>query len=285
VARSAEVLRALARGYRARMPTIESHGATLHFEIHGATERRARTIAFAHGSGGNALSWWQQVAHFTPSYRVVVYDHRGFGQSLCPPEALDPAHFVADLGAILDAAGVDRAAIVCQSMGGWTGLPFALAHPERTAALVLAGTPGGVATPRIAEDGAGLPQRIAERGFLGMALAPKFPDRDPARAFLYTQIAALNPPATLPAILGKLGAAARIDPARLADLAVPTRVVVGTEDAFFSVDGLREVADAIPGAGFDVLPGAGHSAYFEEPAAFNAILDSFFEEIAWGSTS
>src|SRR4029453_16486889 len=116
------------------------------------------------------------------------------------------------------------------------------------------------------------------------ALATKFLDRDPARAFLYQQIAALNPPATLPAILSKVGSV-RVDPARIADFAVPTRIVVGTDDAFFSVDGLREVADAIPGAGFDVLPGAGHSAYFEEPAAFNAILDSFFEEVAWGSTS
>jgi pimeloyl-ACP methyl ester carboxylesterase len=266
------------------MPTIESQGATLHYEVHGAAGSSARTIVFAHGSGGNALSWWQQIAHFAPRFRVVAFDHRGFGRSLCAPDAIDPMRFVSDLRAIFDAAGVDRAAVVCQSMGGWTGMPFALAHPERTAALVLAGTPGGVATPQIAKDAAGVPQRIAERGFLGMALATSFIQRDPARTFLYQQIAALNPPTTLPVILGKLGTV-RVDPARLADFTVPTRVVVATHDAFFSVDGLREVADAIPGAGFDVLPGAGHSAYFEEPAAFNAVLDSFFEEIAWGSTS
>jgi len=263
------------------MPSIESQGASLHYEVHGSGPR---TIAFAHGSGGNAISWWQQVAHFAPRWRVVVFDHRGFGRSRCAPAALDPALFPTDLAAVLDAAGVRRAAVVCQSMGGWTGLPFALAHPERTAALVLAGTPGGVATPAIARDGAGLPQRIAERGFLGMALGAKFMERDPARTFLYQQIAALNPPETLPAVLGKLGAV-RIDPARLADLAVPTRIVVGTDDAFFSVEGLREVADAIPGAALDVLDGAGHSAYFEEPVAFDALLDAFLEEIAWGSTS
>jgi hypothetical protein len=86
-------------------------------------------------------------------------------------------------------------------------------------------------TPQIAKDAAGVPQRIAERGFLGMALATKFLDRDPARAFLYQQIAALNPPATLPAILSKVGSV-RVDPARIADFAVPTRIVVGTDDAF-----------------------------------------------------
>jgi pimeloyl-ACP methyl ester carboxylesterase len=266
------------------MPTIGVDGATLHYDVHGDADPRRGAVAFVHGSGGNGLSWWQQVPHFAARRRVVTFDHRGFGRSACDPDALDPRHFPADLAAILDAAGVERAALVCQSMGGWTGLPFALAHPERCAGLVLAGTPGGVATPRIAADAAGVPQRMAERGFLGMALAREFPKRDPMRAFLYAQLAALNPPATLPAILPKLGAL-RIDPARAATLRVPVRVVVGTDDAFFSPEGLAEVADGIPGARLDVLPGVGHSAYFEEPDAFNAILDAFFEEIAWASTS
>lgn len=266
------------------MPTLEAPGATLHYEVHGATEPRAPAVAFVHGSGGNGISWWQQVPHFAQRYRVVVFDHRGFGRSRCEPDALDPRHFADDLAAILDAAGIEHAALVCQSMGGWTGLPFALAHPERTAALVLAGTPGGVATPQIAADGALVPQRIAERGFRGMALGKRFLDREPALAFLYEQIGALNPATTLPAILPKLGAL-RIEPARVADLTVPTRLIVGTDDSFFSVEGLREVAAAIPGARLDVLPDVGHSAYFEEPATFNAILDSFFEEIAWASTS
>jgi len=261
------------------MPTIEHAGATLHYEVHGASEGRATAVAFVHGSGGNGISWWRQVPHFAERHRVLVFDHRGFGRSTCAPADLDPAHFAADLEAILDAAGIERAALVCQSMGGWTGMPFALAHPSRTAALVLAGTPGGVATPQIAADGARVPQRIAERGFRGMALGKRFLDREPAMAFLYEQIAALNPPTTLPAILPKLGAL-RIDPARVSDLTVPTRLIVGTDDSFFSVEGLREVAAAIPGARLDVLEDVGHSAYFEEPAAFNAILDSFFEEIA-----
>jgi 3-oxoadipate enol-lactonase len=266
------------------MPLLDVGDAELHYEVHGVARASAPAIAFVHGSGGNALSWWQQVPHFARRFRVLVFDHRGFGRSRCAPEALDPARFAADLAALLDAASIGRAALVCQSMGGWTGLPFALAHPERTAALVLAGTPGGVATPQIAADAASVPQRIAERGFLGMALGRRFLARDPARAFLYEQIAALNPTATLPAILPKLGAL-RVAPSCAAALRVPTRVVVGTDDGFFSVEGLREVVDAIPGARLHVLPDVGHSAYFEEPEAFHAILDSFFEEIAWGSTS
>ena len=263
------------------MPTIEKEGATLYYEVHGA----GPAVVFVHGSGGNALSWWQQIPHFAARHRVVAFDHRGFGRSTCSPAALDPRHFADDLAAILDAAGVVRAALVCQSMGGWTGLPFALAYPERTAALVLAGTPGGVVTTRIQRDSADVPKRAAERGFLGMALATAFLERDPARAFLYERIGSLNPPTTLGAVLPKL-VAQRVDPARLTAFRVPTLLVVGTEDSFFSVEGLREVAAAIPGARLQVLPGAGHSAYFEEPDVFNGLVESFFEEIGpWASSS
>jgi pimeloyl-ACP methyl ester carboxylesterase len=266
------------------MPAIQRDAATLHYEV---TEplapdpavAEAPAVVFAHGSAGNTLSWWQQVPHFAARHRVVVFDHRGFGRSRCAPDALDPRHFADDLTAVLDAAGVARAAVVCQSMGGWTGLAFALSHPDRTAALVLAGTPGGVATPRVADDAAGVPRRSAERGLLGMALAPGFPARDPRRAHLYAQIASLNPPTTLPAVLPRL-AAARVDPARLEGYRVPTLLVAGTEDAFFSVEALREVADAIPGARIEVLAGAGHSAYFEQADAFNRLVESFLREIA-----
>jgi pimeloyl-ACP methyl ester carboxylesterase len=266
------------------MPAVENNGATLYYEEHG-TPRDEPAIVFVHGSGGSALSWWQQLPIFAAQHRVVAFDHRGFFRSTCAPEVLDPLRFAGDLAAILDAAGIERAALVCQSMGGWTGLAFALAHPERTAALVLAGTPGGISTAQIDRDRAEVPKRIAERGFLGMALAREFIRRDPVRSFLYERIGALNPPATLPSVLPKL-AAMRVDAAQLGDFRVPTLVTVGTDDAFFSVAGLREVAGVIPGARFAVLEGAGHSAYFERPEHFNPLVQTFFAETdAWRTSS
>jgi 3-oxoadipate enol-lactonase len=259
------------------MPTVEKDGATLYYEEHGAPGDERPAVVFVHGSGGSSLSWWQQLPVFAARHRVVAFDHRGFGRSQCPVDALDPRLFATDLAAILDAAKVRRAALVCQSMGGWTGLAFALAHPERTAALVLAGTPGGIATPGVDRDRAEVPKRIAERGFLGMALAASFLERDPVRSFLYERIGSLNPPTTLPTVLAKLGGM-RVDAAQVAALRVPTLVLVGTDDAFFSVEGLREVAAVIPGARFTVMPGAGHSAYFEQPERFNPIVEAFFEE-------
>ncbi|MBW2292939.1 MAG: alpha/beta hydrolase, partial [Deltaproteobacteria bacterium] len=118
------------------MPVVETTGAKIYYEVHG----EGPVIVFAHGAGGNRLSWWQQVPIFQQNYRVICFDHRSFGRSSCDEGAFHPKYFADDLQAILDAEQVDRAALVCQSLGGWSGLPLALRAPERVASLVLCDT-------------------------------------------------------------------------------------------------------------------------------------------------
>jgi len=264
------------------MPEVAVEGGTIVWEAHGA----GPPVVLVHGSGGSALSWWRQVPRLARRHRVIVYDVFGFGRSIGDPAARHPRRLPGDLAAVLDAAGVARAALVCQSLGGWTGLPFALAHPERTAALVLSGSPGGVVTPGIARDFAELPARMAARpGLAGMALALDYPAREPALAFLYEQIGARNPPDVIAAYAAGLREVA-IPPERLAGFAVPTLLVAGEHDAFFSPSSLAEVAAAIPGARLHVFPGAGHSPYWETPDAFDAEVLRFLEGVPpWPSSS
>ena len=264
------------------MPRVAVAGGSLHWEAHGA----GPPLVLVHGSGGSALSWWQQVPRYAHRYRVITYDVFGFGRSTGDPAARHPRRLPGDLGAVLDAAGAPRAALVCQSLGGWTGLPFALAHPERTAALVLSGSPGGLLTPGIVRDLAGLPERMSRRpGLAGMALAPDAAQRDPARTFLYEQIGALNAPDVIAAYGRGLGEVA-IAQGRLAGFSVPTLLVAGEHDAFFSPPALAEVAAAIPRARLHVFPNAGHSPYWETPDAFDTEILRFLEGVApWPSSS
>jgi len=157
-----------------RMPRVERPDALLYYERYGS----GPAVVFAHGAGGNTLIWYQQVPAFARDHTVLVFDHRGFGRSTAAPGALHARAFPDDLRAILDHAGVARAALVCQSMGGWTGLPSAIAFPDRISALVLSGTPGGVFTPLVAgafERIAGIARSEGIRA--GPALAPDFPER------------------------------------------------------------------------------------------------------------
>jgi pimeloyl-ACP methyl ester carboxylesterase len=256
------------------MPMVATRNAEIYYETAGTS---GPWITFAHGRGGNAASWWQQVPHFMSGYRTLAFEHRCFGRSRCDfKRDFAVEHFADDLLAILDAEGIDRTAIVAQSMGGWTGLGLALKHPERVTALALCDTTGGIETPESAALRAAMqptPARIGD--FSTLALAPSFPQRHPDLAFLYRSVQAFNTgfDYAAPSTLGD--PRTQIRPEQLEGYRIPTLVLAGGEDQIFSPDLLRHIAATIPGARFELLPGLGHSAYFEDAAQFNAVVGDF----------
>lgn len=258
------------------MPFVQRPYTTLYYESH-ESKGGGVPIVFAHGAGGNTLIWWQQVPFFARDHRVVTFDHRGFGRSHCPPGHFHAREFAGDLRAILDHAGVEKAALVCQSLGGWTGLRAALTYPERVACVVLSGTPGGVFTPKVVEAFARIGRLAAGEGIRATpALAPDFPAREPELTRLYDQISGLNPGLSASA-LASLGEA-RVSPAELAGYAVPTLLVAGEHDQLFPPEALKEAAAQIPGCRVHDLPGSGHSPYFEDAPRFNRIVSEFVAE-------
>ncbi len=261
------------------MPSLENAGASIYYEAHGAG---SDVVVLAHGAGGNAAIWWQQVPYLVDQgWRVITFDHRGFARSACPPDALELARFPGDLLAVLDAESVDRVALVCQSMGGWTGLPSARLHPDRVRALVLCGTPGGVWTDEVARALAGIGERLRDAGGLtgpgGAALGDSFKRDRPDLAFLYDQISAFNQLGDPAPMLAQI-ASARIRPEELAGFRTPTLVVAGHRDVLFPLDAMRSVAAAIPGAELAEFEAAGHSTYYEEPDRFNALVGEFLRK-------
>src|SRR6266446_872366 len=62
-----------------QMATAELPGARVHYDVYG----EGPWLVFAHGAGGNRLSWWQQIPHFAARFRCVVYDQPGWGASTC----------------------------------------------------------------------------------------------------------------------------------------------------------------------------------------------------------
>ncbi len=260
------------------MPRVERAGASLYYETYGDANDPA--VVFAHGAGGNAASWWQQVPFFLDrGLRVIVFDHRGFARSACAEGDLAVTHFPADLLAILDAEDIERTALVCQSMGGWTGLPTAVQHPDRLRCLVLCGTPGGLWIDVVRDSFAKIAERVQGMGGIvgpgGAALADDYPSREPRMAFLYQQIANMN---DVPAALLTSMSAAQTQPSELEGFETPTLVISGDKDVLFPPDVLQNVAATIPGAQLELFDGAGHSTYFEQPDRFNAVVAAFIDK-------
>ena len=130
------------------MPTLESY--PIYYETKGP-EAPKGTIVFAHGAGGNAAIWFNQVAHFATDYQVITFDHRSFGRTPTPQTPIVVSDFRDDLLALLDEHNVSQAHLVGQSMGGFTVLRTALDAPDRVASLTLSATSGGIYNPEPTE--------------------------------------------------------------------------------------------------------------------------------------
>lgn len=256
------------------MSSARINGIDLHYQSYGEGE----AIVFAHGAGGNLLSWWQQMPFFSQRYRCVTFDHRGFGHSYDEPNGPGMNSFVDDLRGLVDHLGIESAHLVAQSMGGRTMLGFAVAYPHRVKSLVMADTVGGMNVPEVVEQ-----QRIwaeqqannpAASGDIGhRAVSPLFVQRQPNLANLYLQVSRTNPPRHTP----PGGTAAGPGPEQLANLKVPTLFFVGEDDQISPPQVIEAGVRAIPGARLLRVPEAGHSVYFEKPDIFNFEVLRFIE--------
>jgi 2-succinyl-6-hydroxy-2,4-cyclohexadiene-1-carboxylate synthase len=262
---------------------LERDGDSLYFEITGAAANPV--VVLCHGAGGNHAIWFEQVPVLAQRYCVVTWDHRGFGMSTDHAQQSSPDVAVADLRALLDHLGIDAAHLVGQSMGGWTALGFALAHPERARSLVLADSLGGCPVPGWLERA---PAARPDWGtHLGRhaAIGPRLHRDDPTRVYLYQLIGGFGRGTGAgipPSVARGLGQAVH-EPAALAALACPVLCIVGADDAIFPPGWVRQAAAMLGGAPVVEIPGAGHSPYFEDPVAWNAAVLSFLAGVGAGA--
>jgi 3-oxoadipate enol-lactonase len=250
------------------MPFVETNGINMYYEVHG----QGPAVVLAHPGGGNHLSWWQQVPAFARRYTCITFDHRGHGYtSDLPKDDPGTVAYAQDLVGLLDHLGIQRAAIVGQSMGGWTGAGLAQVCPERVSALVLANSTGGIHDPELDEHFNAIKTWHPRQIWAG-AYAPDFPQREPARTFLYQQITAWNVrrPANLGAQLEMVHYSTPIVEQR-----IPTLFVTGEGDTLIPPRLVERVAQQIPQARFVTVPGTGHSPYFEKPEEWNQIVLDF----------
>ena len=123
------------------MPRFDANGVSLYYEVAG----EGPPLVLVHGFACGLRMWDPQVRALSSAWRVVTYDVRGHGISDAPSEsaAYSQDISIADLRALLDHLGLERAAVGGLSMGGNIALNFALAQPARVSALIVADTGAG----------------------------------------------------------------------------------------------------------------------------------------------
>jgi 3-oxoadipate enol-lactonase len=231
---------------------------------------------FIHGFPLSRTMWDGVLPALTPLADCIVPDLRGFGRTPGAGEAvLTMERHADDLVELLDHLAVPRAHVVALSMGGYVALALADRHPHRLSSLTLVDT-------KSTDDGAegrkgreAAADRLLEVGRARFAadMLPKLvaPTAGRAvRARILSMIEATPYETIVAALLGMRDRPDRTHVLR--SLNVPLTVICGELDALTPPDLSRAMAAARPGARLELIPGAGHMAPMEEPAACAEVL-------------
>jgi 3-oxoadipate enol-lactonase len=251
------------------------NGISINFEIDGPDN--APWLVLSNSLLTNLSMWDDQVAALKSSYRILRYDQRGHGgtQATEGPYSFDL--LVADVIALLDMLGIERAHFCGLSMGGMTALFLAQRHPDRFDRIIACDC-GPASTPASAQqwkeridiaakDGIGaLVEPTIGRWFPPDFVAAKPPVLDKVRQMIRTT-----------PIAGFSGCAQALSDydlrPGLAGIDRRTLLIVGTKDA--TLAGIRQIKEAVPGAALVELEGAGHISNVEQPAAFTGAIRDF----------
>ena len=275
------------------MPTaVADDGVCLYYEETGD----GTPLVFLHEFAGDHRSWEPQVRHFSRAYRCVVVAARGFPPSQVPkdPAAYSQNRAVADVINVLDAAGIGRAFVIGNSMGGFTALHLALQQPDRTIGAVVAGCGYGahpdkeasfraesekVATAFETEG----PEAMSRWYGVGPARV-QFLAKDPRGHAEHVRVLAEHD------AVGAANTMRGVQKGRpslyamqeqLALCKAPVLVIAGDED-----NGVLEtdlmLKRTIPRCGLAIFPKSGHVTNLEEPVLFNSFVQGFLSAVEHG---
>jgi pimeloyl-ACP methyl ester carboxylesterase len=286
---------------------LQAAGTNLHYIEAGSGDP---PIVLVHGLGSTVTKWRDVLPALGATRRTMALDLPGFGLSGAPRARYTFGFLAGGVRAFLDAAGVDRAVLVGNSLGGIIAMWLAAAWPERVAGLVL--VDAALPLPPGVRPDSGTIVRMLAASVPGVGEAlysayvrRKTPDQivaeglarnvaDPSRVsaatleLLRSEAAerARRPELRRPLMsvqrhLLWMLSAGRAEVERVAaSVAVPTLLLWGSKDALVPLAVGEHWVGRIPGAELVVLEGAGHNPQLEEPARFAGVVATFADSLS-----
>ncbi len=271
------------------MPTAEINGITLNYETAGSGD----PLLLVMGLGGSLRGWRYQVPALSQHFQVITFDNRGVGSSSAPEDisTYSMTQFAADAVALLDHLEIERTHVFGISMGGMIAQHIALDYAERVRRLVL-----GCTIPHYEPNPAPDDPRAAEPWVLEMMLAgmrksPEDSIRDSVTFNFAPEFAATHPDVIadyiaeglrermpLHGFMGQWNAIVTHSTLeRIHTLKAPTLVQHGDLDKLVPIFNGRLLAEHIPNATFQLIPGAGHVYFLEQPELVNESVRKFLQ--------
>jgi 3-oxoadipate enol-lactonase len=263
---------------------VHSSDAEIYYEVLG----RGPDVVLLHPFPAHHGIWMPVAEQLAPSYRLILPDLRGHGQSGVGEGPATMEKHAADVARVCDDAGVGKAVFAGESIGGYILFEFWRRFRERVSGLVLCNTRAAADSDEARANRLRAAEDVEKRGvepfiesmlprLLGETTATNRPDVVAAARSMMMQMT----PAGIAAV--QRGMAVRPDstPA-LPAVTVPTLIIAGEEDTLIPAAESELMRQRIPGSALKVMPRAGHYAVFEQPGDAVRLLRQFLPACASG---
>lgn len=232
------------------------------------------------GTFADRRTWSRVVGRLSSRFSCLLFDPRGTNETPDPGTPFMVDDLAADVVSAMGAAKFERAHLVGHSLGAAVAVTLAARRPEMVRRLV-------VSSPAPAPDAflnavldlwsgladSKLPDHLIHLGLVLNAFGRGAFENGTVRAIVDEMDRRPLGRATIQRYV-ECNRALDLNPV-MRDVDASALVIVGSQDALTGVEGARAVASAIPGAGLEVIEGAGHGPHLETPMAFARIVTSF----------
>ena len=239
-------------------------------------------VILLHGLGAEAANWSLTVPALAARFRVLALDQIGFGQSDKPQINYRVGTLVDFLNGFCQKVGVGKATIVGNSLGGWTALAFALAHPEKVERLVLVGSAGysfdRTSGPKLTREmmlALNPATLAAQKQTLSLIFYNKMMITDQVAEQAFVAKLRSNNGYTVNQFIDSFLRGEDFLDGKLGAIKVPTLLVWGREDALTPLASGQALAKDIAGSELVIIDRCGHVPQIECAGAFNAALTKF----------
>ncbi len=266
------------------MPAISHDGIDI-FYLDYPAERESGCwpVVFLHGFTLDHRQWGPEALSLKKKYRLIMPDARGHGQSSTPKTGYSRAHRVDDLAALVDQLELERVHVVGLSMGGSTGIGFALRRPDRLASLTLvstgaAGYGAGKKLERLDKMAREISVEEAKATWMKWSLAwYDSPDKAPIAEKMRRMIEEHTGAIWADPKRGKYPREYDLEKVHL--IAVPTLIIAGSLDKIF-LPLATELHEKIPNSKLVTFDGIGHMVNLEAPQRFARELELFLDKMS-----
>jgi pimeloyl-ACP methyl ester carboxylesterase len=266
------------------MAVVDRGDAQIWWEAEGEGE----PVLLIMGLGYSADMWWRLLPELSSRYRTIRFDNRGVGRTGVPAGPYPVETMAADALAVLDAAGETSAHVFGVSMGGFIAQEVVLTAPERVRSLLLGCTATGGAEQVPAEPAAMemaaarasmSPEEAAEVA-IPFVYAKATPRSVIDEDFQVRLALPTSPEGYANQLAGVVAWGARegIGAARLSAIGVPTLILQGDEDRLVNPANAQVLAGAIPNSRVEIIEGASHVFFSDQPAAAAKAILAFLDE-------